>query len=135
MKTSDFYQSKYLKAKDLDRPKIVAISEVTSETFRNSSDPKALCHFKGMRKPLILNRVNTQAIEDITGTDEMDDWPGVKVEIYPDVTEVNGEKKACVRVRAPDQAELPTRRPIKPAKPRANGGDDDMDDEIPFLGR
>jgi len=130
MKTSDFQQSKYLKRKDLDGPKVVSISEVTSETFKNSSDPKPLVYFKGMRKPLILNRTNTDAIEDIAGTDEMNDWPGVKVEIFPSTVEVNGETKDCIRVRAPDQAELPTRRPIKSAKPRAKG--DDMDDEVPF---
>ena len=130
MKTSDFHQSKYLKRKDLDGPKVVSISEVTSETFKNSSDAKPLVYFKGMRKPLILNRTNTDAIEDIAGTDEMNDWPGVKVEIFPSTVEVNGETKDCIRVRAPDQAELPTRRPIKSAKPRAKG--DDMDDEVPF---
>lgn len=131
MKTSSFHQSKYLKRKDLDGPKVVIISEVTSETFKNSSDPKPLVYFKGMRKPLILNRTNTDAIEDIAGTDEMNDWPGVKVEIFPSTVEVNGEAKDCIRVRAPDQAELPTRRLVKPSEPHVNGHDD-MDDEIPF---
>ena len=118
MKTGDYFASKYLKAKDLDGPKVVAIAEVTDEIFRGSPEPKPLCRFKGMSKPLILNKTTTEAIEDIAGTDEMDDWTGVKVEIYP-----------------PAQAELPTRRAAKPAKPRGNGGNGDMDDEIPHLGR
>ena len=129
MKTGDYFASKYLKAKDLDGPKVVAIAEVTDEIFRGSPEPKPLCRFKGMSKPLILNKTTTEAIEDIAGTDEMDDWTGVKVEIYPTTTEVNGETKACIRIRAPAQAELPTRRAAKPAKPRGNGGNGDMDDE------
>jgi len=135
MKTGDYFASKYLKAKDLDGPKVVAIAEVTDEIFRGSPEPKPLCRFKGMSKPLILNKTTTEAIEDIAGTDEMDDWTGVKVEIYPTTTEVNGETKACIRIRAPAQAELPTRRAAKPAKARGNGGKGDMDDEIPHLGR
>jgi len=131
MKTSDFYKSRYLKAKDLDGPTVVTISEVTSETFKNSSEPKPLVYFKGVQKPLILNKTNTQAIEDIAGTDEMGDWPGVKVALHPGKTEVNGEPKDCIRIKPPDQAELPTRRPVKPSKPHVNGHDD-MDDEVPF---
>ena len=62
----------------------------------------------------------------------MNDWPGIKVEIFATSVEVNGETKACLRLRAPDQAELPTRRLIKPSEPHVKGHDN-MDDEIPFL--
>jgi len=61
----------------------------------------------------------------------MTDWAGTKAEIFATSVEVNGQAKPCLRLRAPDQAELPTRRPIKPPEPRVNGRDD-MDDEIPF---
>ena len=54
-----------------------------------------------------------------------------ELEIFPSTVEVNGETKDSVRVRAPDQAELPTRRLIKPSEPQVKGHDD-MDDEVPF---
>jgi hypothetical protein len=131
MKTSDFYKSKYLKAKDLEGPTNVTISEVLSETFNNSPNPKPVVHFKGVRKPLVLNKTNTQKLEDISGTDLMDNWPGVKAVLCPGITEVNGEQKPTIRIEAPDQKELPTRRPIKPSEPHGNGGHDDIADEIP----
>jgi hypothetical protein len=126
MRTGDFYRSRFTKPKDLNGPTHAEVSHVASETFKDSSEPKPLVYFKGMRKPLVLNKTNTQALEDIAGTDLMDDWPGVKCVLVPTTTQVNGEQKPTIRVEAPSQAELPTRRPIK-----ANAGDG-MDDEIPF---
>jgi len=134
-RTGDYFKSQFLKSKDLDGPKVVVISSVGAETFKGSSEPKPTVSFKGMAKPFILNKTTSQAIEDIAGTDEMNDWAGVRVEIYPTTTEVNGEVKECIRIRAPAQAELPTRRRIKPSPPRTKGGNDDLDDEIPSFGR
>jgi hypothetical protein len=129
MKKSDFFDSKYFKPGDLGgQPKVVTIETVTMETFRNNGQdtPKAVCHFRGVRKPLILNRVNYETIEDITGSDDTSDWPGHRIELFPSTVEVDGKMTDCVRVRTPDQAELPTRRPIKSSEP------DDLDDPIPF---
>ena len=126
MKASDFFSSKYLKAKDLDGPKVVTVTEVRVETMGNSSETKPVVYFKGMWKALVLNKTNCEVLEDIAGTEEMSDWPGVKAEIFPTTVEVNGQQKDCIRVRSPDQAELPTRRPVKATELS------DMDDEIPF---
>jgi hypothetical protein len=131
MRTGDFHQSRWLKPKDLDGPMAVTVSSVGSETFKDSSEPTPIVYFKGMRKPLILNKTNMQKLEDIAGTDVMTDWLGVKAVLCPGVTEVKGEQKPTIRIEAPDQKELPTRRPIKPSEPHAKGGDG-MDDEIPF---
>jgi len=131
MRTGDFYQSRFIKPKDLNGPTLVEVSHMASETFKDSPEPKPLAHFKGMRKPLVLNKTNTQALEDIAGTDLMDDWPGVKCVLVPGTTPVNGEQKPTIRIEPPSQKELPTRRPIKPSSPQVKGHDD-MDDEVPF---
>jgi hypothetical protein len=117
MRTGDFYRSRFMKPKDLNGPTHVEVNHVASETFKDSSEPKPLVYFKGMRKPLILNKTNTQALEDIAGTDLMDDWPGVKCVLVPTTTPMNGEQKPTIRIEAPSQKELPTRRPTKAAEP------------------
>ena len=49
------------------------------------------------------------------------------------MTEMAGKRVACIRVRAPEQRELPTANPKKAAKnPAAQSLSDEMDDEIPF---
>jgi hypothetical protein len=131
MRTGDFFKSRFLKPVDFPEPKVVVLVQVGTESFRDSPEPKPVVYFKGVQKPLILNKTMAQFLEDVSGTDVMTDWAGTKVEIFATSVEVNGQTKPCLRLRTPDQAELPTRRPIKPSEPHANGNDD-MDDEIPF---
>jgi len=132
MRTGDFLKSRFLKAHDFPESKVVVISNVMTETFRDDPEPKPIVYFKGVQKPLVLNKTMLQFLEDASGTDLMDNWPGTKVEIFATTTEVKGETKRCLRLRAPTQADLPTRRPLKPSAPHVNGGHDDMDDAIPF---
>ena len=69
---------------------------------------------------------------DICG-DDTEDWTGKKIELYPAMTEMAGKRVACIRVRAPEQRELPTANPKKAAKKlAAQSLSDEMDDEIPF---
>jgi hypothetical protein len=131
MRTGDFFKSRFLKSVDFPEPKVVILAHVGTETFRDSPEPKPVVYFKGVQKPLILNKTMAQFLEDASGTDVMTDWAGTKVEIFATSVEVNGQTRPCLRLRAPDQAELPTRRPIKPSEPHVNGHDD-MDDEVPF---
>ena len=131
MRTGDFFKSRFLKPVDFSEPKVVVVADVGTKIFRDSPEPKPIVYFKGVQKPLILNKTNTQFLEDASGTDVMTDWAGTKAEIFATSVEVSGQTKPCLRLRAPDQAELPTRRPVKPSEPHVNGYDD-MDDEIPF---
>ena len=46
---------------------------------------------------------------------------------------MKGKPTPCIRVRAPEQRELPTSNPKKATKkPAAQSSADEMDDEIPF---
>jgi hypothetical protein len=137
-KRSDVFKSKgkYLKASDLSGPVTVTIERAPLETLGNGDDAEAktVLYFVGQQKCFPLNLTNWDAIADLTGEADSDDWPGHKIELYPTTTNMKGEVVPCVRVRSPSQGELTpqasaTRRPIKKSPPSS---DDDLDDEIPF---
>jgi hypothetical protein len=72
---------------------------------------------------------NWDSVAVIAG-DDTDDWPGHRIELYPDKTTMKGSLVDCIRIRAPRQKELRQKPTAKPPKPSAD--DDDMDDSIPF---
>jgi hypothetical protein len=129
-KRDEVFPSKYLKASDLgDEPITVTIASATQETLKNpegKEQSKTVLSFKGGKKTLPLNMVNWDSIAAICG-DDTEDWPGHRIELYSSETQMGGKMVPCIRIRAPEQGELPTKK--KPApKPLVH---DDMDDAIP----
>jgi hypothetical protein len=133
MKRHDLFPSRYLKASDLKgRAHIVQIKAASVETLKSQKGEEAKCilRFERVKKGLVLNLTNYNAIADIAG-DETNNWPGTKIEIYPTVTEMGGKQTDCIRIRPPSQSALPTAPP--PAAPPDELADDEMaDEEIPF---
>jgi hypothetical protein len=126
----DAFPSKYLRAADLNgKPRTLVISAVTRETLRSNGgeESKFVCSFRGAKKGLLLNVTNFDAIVDVTGEGDTDDWSGHSVELYPTKTEMKGKTVDAIRVRSPEQGSLATKRPAKPEP-----GPPEMDDEIPF---
>jgi hypothetical protein len=136
------FPSKYLKAPDLKgKAVVVTIASAPVETLKNPSggeERKTVLYFNGgAKKVLPLNRTNWDSVAAICGEDS-DNWPGEKIELYPDKTSLRGETVDCIRVRRPGQADLVAA--AKKAKPPAAGKikakppaeDDDMNDTIPF---
>ena len=130
------FPSRFLKAGDLNgKPLTLTIASAAYETLKNhkGADEQKLCvGFLKTKKLLVVNVTNFDAITDATGEADSDNWPGHKIEVYPSEVQIGSETKPCLRVRAPDQAELKakptaTKRPTKTPPP-----DDDMDDAIPF---
>ena len=80
--------------------------------------------------------------------DETDNWPGHRIELYPDKTQMGGKPVDCIRVRAPAQRELlpaqrkaPARKAAPMQKAPAPPPTDDstnpaaeMNDDIPWRG-
>ena len=136
MKRDEVFPSKYLKATDLNGKALcVTIERAPLEILKNpegKEQSKTVLHFVKAKKMLPLNRVNWDSVADICG-DDTEDWTGKKIELYPAMTEMAGKRVACIRVRAPEQRELPTANPKQAAKnPAAQSLSDEMDDEIPF---
>ena len=118
MKVGEVYvnESKSLKASDLKgKARQLQIESYEELTFDDG--PKIVLSFVGAKKGLVLNVTNATRLVANLGTDEMDDWRGRKVTLYPTTTEYpKGTIVPCIRVKE----EMPE---IESADP---------DDEIPF---
>jgi hypothetical protein len=108
------FPSTFLKAADLGvtRP-IGTIERIEEEPVGTGKDQtiKPICYFAEARlKPLVLNRINSETIEEIAGTDDIELWPGTRIQLYATKTEFGGKRVDCVRLQAP-----PARPVAKPA--------------------
>jgi hypothetical protein len=131
---NEAFPSKYLKAADLKGRavtlEIAAAPEETLTGFDGQSQTKTVVYFAGTKKKLPLNRTNWNAIADVTGEDDSDNWPGKKVELYPSTTEMNGTTMACIRVRTPAVRAAPLAK--SDAATARRDAASDMEDEIPW---
>src|SRR5215468_2697407 len=131
MKRDDLFPSKYLKCADLKaKPRVVEIENAPVETLKNAKGEeqrKVVLYFKGAKKALPLNLTNFDAVADIAGSDETNEWPGTKIELFPTTTMMGGKITDCIRIRPPHGG-LPA-SPPPPPKPVV---DPELDQEIPF---
>jgi hypothetical protein len=135
------FPSRFLKAPDLKgKAVVVTIASAPIETLKNpngTEERKTVLYFNGgAKKVLPLNRTNWDSVANICG-ENSDDWPGEKIELYPDKTQLRGETVDCIRVRPPGQGDLvaETKKAAAPAGKKVKGppgGDSDMDKPIPF---
>jgi hypothetical protein len=113
MRSSDIFQSKFLKSADVKaKPLVAVISYCAFESVGQDKKEKPVIYFES-GKPIVCNRTNFEAIEDAFG--DSDNWPGHKVKIYCAPTTFQGRRVDGVRVE-----------PIVP-KPAPK---DDMNDEV-----
>jgi hypothetical protein len=119
MKTSDMFESKYLKAADLDEQEhIVTVKSLKQEQL--GDDDKFILYFNEQKKGLVLNKTNTKIIEAEYGR-ETDDWTGQKIVLYPTVVEFKGDMVEAIRVRI--------RKGAKIAKPKHDPSEPEYDEE------
>lgn len=128
MKSSDIFPSKYLRAADLDgREPIVTISKAVLETL--GDERKVVVYFTGKEKGLVLNKTNFNAIEEISGEDDTDNWGGTKVKLFTAKVEFQGKRVPAVRIDSPSDHKRATAeraaRDVEPANP-------DDEDPLPF---
>jgi hypothetical protein len=134
-KRHEVFPTRGLAAADLNgKPATLTIVRAPIETLKNKNgeDTKTVLYFRETQKVLPLNRTNWDSCADICG-DDSDDWPGHQIEIYPTTTPFGAEVVPCVRIRAPQQKELPAPEP-KPKKAASAKPPPaiEVDDEIPF---
>jgi len=133
---SEAFPSKWLKAADLKgRPCVLEIKSAVQETvkFKSKEQRKTVLYFEGTGKGLDLNVTNWDAVVEITGQSDSDDWAGHVIEIFPTTTEVDDKTVDCIRIRAPEQADMlaAAKAPNLPSAPE-EPPKGDMDDNIPF---
>lgn len=127
MKVSDAFPSKWIAAADLNNQNVrVTISRVEIEKI--GDDTKPVLYFQGKQKGLVANKTNSKAIAAVYG-DEMDDWIGCELILFPIMTDYQGKPVEAVRVRAPQPKDNPRQQQQRQPVP---AGRDEMDSDIPF---
>lgn len=92
----------YLYAEDLDgHDMIVTIDKVDGGVIKGASGEtkKPIATLKGVAKKLALNATNCKTIASIAGSEDVDDWSGVRITLYPAMTEYAGQPTSCIRIR------------------------------------
>src|SRR5262249_60031009 len=111
------------------KPRVVEIERAPVETLKTQKGEeqrKVVLYFKGAKKSLPLNLTNFDAVSDIAGTDETNDWPGTKIELYPATTMMGGKIVDCIRIGRPQEL------PVSPPPPPKPAVDPDLNEEIPW---
>ena|SRR5688572_4912440 len=131
---SDVYGGSYLKAEDLKgREAGVTIEEVTYTKIEDKK--RAVLHFTGKDKQLLLNITNANMIAEILGTDEMDEWVGKRLTLYTARVDFQGKRVDAIRVKKYKPAAKPKPEPEpepEPADDEVPDNTPDYDSEVPF---
>jgi hypothetical protein len=96
---NSFFPSSFLRAADLPQPRVLTMTDVTSETFDDGTS-KPCVGFQETQQRLGLNKTNANSIQQLYGS-ATESWSGKQIECYQDMTHFQGRSMQCVRVRAP----------------------------------
>jgi hypothetical protein len=128
----DIYKSKsnFLKAADLGGGKPVVeieTAEVQENTYNGETKQQIVLTFVDKEKVLGLNVTNARRIAQLTGTTDFHDWPGYRIRLFTDQTDMDGKTVDCIRI-FPDLPEQGEAKAMAAAATRQN----DPNDDIPF---
>lgn len=111
-KLREIYGGNYLKAddiKDLGDVNVV-IENVTVDELEDGKK-KAVLHFRGKEKTLVVNVTNANMLEELTGSDDTDDWIGKRICIYTCKVDFQGKRVLAIRVKAGTGGKPPAPKP------------------------
>lgn len=131
MRVSEAFPSNYIKAGDLQggSPRVV-INHVKLEDI--GDDRKPVVYFKGKEKGLVLNKTNANNIATLFG-DDMDDWSGKEIVLFPAMVDFQGRTVEAIRVRGVQAKDRPAAKPDPNITTGPRKSSADMhDDEIGF---
>ena len=109
--------AKYLKKEDIPSPVNTSILWIKEEDVTapgKGTETRLLLYFDGLKKGLILNTANAEALAEITGTDEYEQWSDVPIQLYVDRdVKYGGKKIGGIRIRKPTlvQVQVPVQEP------------------------
>lgn len=105
MRATDVFESKYLKADDLQGKSAVRVTIAGVEMREIDGDKgkerRAVVTFTNAKKAFILNKTNWNILEEVCGSMDSDDWAGWTVTLY--VTKVDYQGKRVPAIRISDQ--------------------------------
>ena len=99
MKLDEIFHGDSLKAADLKGKDVtLTISGWAMKDLDDGDKPEI--RFAETDRTLILNKTNAWAIAEEIGKDDLNDWIGVKIVLYPTKTEFAGKRVDCIRIRS-----------------------------------
>ena len=101
------FPSRYLQVSDLeDGPIAARIKSVSSENVGGENgELKLIVKFHEPDvKALVCNLTRAEAISELAGSDDTDEWPGTRIELTRGTTRYGGKKVGCIVVQAPTTA-------------------------------
>ena len=103
--------AQYLKKEDLSDPvdtELLLVQEEKVTTPGKGTKNRLVAYFDGLSKGLVLNMANCEILDQMTGTDDPNEWKDVAVQLYvdPDVT-YGGKKTGGIRIRKPEPPSAP----------------------------
>jgi hypothetical protein len=106
--------AKYLKKEDIPSPVNTSILWIKEEEVTapgKGTETGLVLYFDRLKKGLVLNTANAEALLEITGTDDTEKWADTPVQLYvdPDVT-YGGKKIGGIRIRKPAPVPVPLKR-------------------------
>jgi len=132
--------SKFISKEDVDPPLLVQIFNMTTDQVEGDAgmiEERAVIHFHGDVKPLILNQVNKELLKAITGATTVGQLRNQQIILYNDMTVMyKGKLTGGVRIRSAQQ-QAPI-QPVAPAAPAAQPAitypstDTPFNDDIPY---
>jgi hypothetical protein len=130
MRSTDVFKGAFLKADDLQNKSIKAtIEDVRMEDI--GEDRRAVVHFVGKEKGLVLNKTNWSILEEVCGSGDSDDWAGYTITMHVVKVDYQGKRVPAIRVSDERGATVAPVRASRPAVDDAPAGDV-TDDDIPF---
>lgn len=128
---SEVYGGNYLKAEDIkDRGDVNVVIDNVTIADLGDGKKKAVLHFKGKDKVLALNVTNANMLEELFGTDEMDDWIGNKICLYTCKVDFQGKRVLAIRLKAASNGNGARRQAPPPPDPEPV--QELTDEDIPF---
>jgi hypothetical protein len=120
MRKSEACPSKYFRAKDCPEDWVLnaEIELARMEKFEGGrgkdGGEKMVCYFRRQKSGLVIGPVLWDALIELTGEEDSDNWPGHRVQLYRDVTQFGRETVPCIRVRAAPEssAKKPVKKPV-----------------------
>ena len=101
MKLDDIFHGENLKAEDLkgkDVSLTISSWEVAEFEEGGKTDKKIKLHFSETDRTLILNKTNGYSVAEGL-TDDLDNWAGGVITLYPTKTDFGGKRVDCIRIK------------------------------------
>jgi hypothetical protein len=132
MEKSQAFPSRFFKADDVkDGPIMVTINRLYQGPVGPDKEEKHILSFTDAAKELVCNATNWDAIADVTGRTDSDDWHGHKIVLVHERVNFGGKTVDAIRIKPPARPQQRAPVPPKPARPQQEVTGH-LDEDVPF---